>query len=48
MYELPSRQDINRVVLEKDAVEGLTSPTLIKGPRPDRHAEDKPLRSAAA
>ncbi len=48
MYELPSRQDINRVVLEKDAVEGRTTPTLIKGPRPDRQTEDKPLRSAAA
>ena len=48
MYELPSRPDINRVVLEEDAVEGRTAPTLVKGPRPDRQTEDKPLRSAAA
>jgi len=50
MYELPSRQDINRVILEKDAVEGEDTPTLVKGPRPDRQqqADDKPLRSAAA
>ena len=48
MYVLPSRPDINRVVLEDEAVEGRTAPTLVKGPRPDRQTEDKPLRSAAA
>jgi ATP-dependent Clp protease ATP-binding subunit ClpX len=49
MYELPSRRDINRVILEKEAVEGQGTPTLVKGPRPDRQAaEEKSLRSAAA
>ncbi len=48
MYELPSRQDINRVVLDADAVEGRTAPTLITGPRGTHGSDDKPLRTAAA
>jgi ATP-dependent Clp protease ATP-binding subunit ClpX len=48
MYELPSRTEINRVVLDEDAVNGKTTPHLIKGPRAARRPEEKPLHSAAA
>ncbi|MFA5663357.1 ATP-dependent Clp protease ATP-binding subunit ClpX [Castellaniella sp.] len=46
MYDLPSLHDINRVVLDTDA--DAITPRLIKGPRPEHHAEDKNLRTAAA
>ncbi|MBV6271800.1 ATP-dependent Clp protease ATP-binding subunit ClpX [Alcaligenaceae bacterium CGII-47] len=50
MYDLPSRREINRVVLDEDAVVGRGSPTLIEGPRTSDQAtdNDKPLKSAAA
>jgi len=48
MYELPSHPEVNRVVLDRDAVEGESSPELVKGPRVARHPEEKPLHTAAA
>lgn len=50
MYDLPSRNEINRVVLDEDAVLGKATPTLIEGPRDsDRRAPpEKPLKTAAA
>ncbi|TAN27812.1 MAG: ATP-dependent Clp protease ATP-binding subunit ClpX [Castellaniella sp.] len=48
MYELPAHTEVNRVVLDQDAVNGKTTPQLIKGPRAARRPEQKPLHSAAA
>jgi ATP-dependent Clp protease ATP-binding subunit ClpX len=48
MYELPAHTEVNRVVLDQDAVNGKTTPQLIKGPRAARHPAQKPLHSAAA
>uniref|UniRef100_UPI0033414D48 ATP-dependent Clp protease ATP-binding subunit ClpX n=1 Tax=Castellaniella defragrans TaxID=75697 RepID=UPI0033414D48 len=48
MYDLPSRRDVNRVILDEDAVEGDKPPTLVTGPRASHGADDKPLRTAAA
>ncbi|MFT0532512.1 ATP-dependent Clp protease ATP-binding subunit ClpX [Castellaniella hirudinis] len=49
MFDLPSSLDINRVVLDADAVEGQGKPQLVKGPRSKPEADDsKPLRTAAA
>lgn len=33
MFDLPSRQEINKVILTKEAVEGQAEPTLVEGPR---------------
>ncbi|MFA7438438.1 ATP-dependent Clp protease ATP-binding subunit ClpX [Castellaniella sp.] len=46
MYDLPSLNDVNRVVLDAETDDII--PRLIKGPRPERHTEDKNLRTAAA
>lgn len=48
MYELPSRQDVVRVILDGDAVSGKSEPKLITGTRPDHHPDEKSLRTAAA
>jgi len=48
MYDLPSRRDVNRVILDEDAVEGRQPPTLVTGPRDAHGSDDKPLRTAAA
>lgn len=48
MYELPSRQDINKVILDEDAVLGKSEPKLIQGPKPEHNSDEKSLRTAAA
>ncbi|WP_417277357.1 ATP-dependent Clp protease ATP-binding subunit ClpX [Castellaniella sp.] len=50
MFELPSRHDINKVVLDADAVEGKHAPQLIQGARRSQSPseDEKTLRSAAA
>jgi ATP-dependent Clp protease ATP-binding subunit ClpX len=51
MYELPSRKDVSKVVLTKDAIVGKSKPELILGrPLSDSEASDteSPLKNAVA
>lgn len=48
MFELPSRDDINKVILDADSVLGKAEPKLIQGPKPEPETKEKSLRSAAA